>query len=74
MKQKGDSIKIVICAAGTGGHIYPAIAVADKIKETNIASSVIFFASSRSSDREIFADGRYRVFEISSADLRSLFH
>jgi len=73
MKQKGDSIKIVICAAGTGGHIYPAIAVADKIKETNIASSVIFFASSRSSDREIFADGRYRVFEISSADLRSLF-
>ena len=26
-------MKVVICAGGTGGHIYPALAILNKIKE-----------------------------------------
>ena len=30
-------MKVMIAAGGTGGHIYPALAIANKIKERNKA-------------------------------------
>lgn len=31
-----DSMKVVISAGGTGGHIYPALAIINKIKKKNL--------------------------------------
>ncbi len=38
---------------GTGGHIYPAVAVADKIAEIEPRAKIHFFCSSRSIDEQI---------------------
>ncbi len=40
---------------GTGGHIYPAIAVAQQIKKLSSASSIHFFVSGRDIDRHILS-------------------
>jgi len=40
--QSYSPIKIVFSGGGTGGHIYPAIAVANKIKELNPDSEILF--------------------------------
>ena len=42
-------MKIAIFAAGTGGHIYPALSIAEKFGEEN----VIFIASNREIERKI---------------------
>lgn len=40
-KNKG-SIKVIISGGGTGGHIFPAIAIANAIKEKQPESSILF--------------------------------
>ena len=37
-----SNLKIVISGGGTGGHIYPAIAIAKKILEKNKDSKILF--------------------------------
>lgn len=37
-----DNPKILIAAGGTGGHVYPAIAIADAIKTENADSEILF--------------------------------
>ena len=41
-------MKVVIAAAGTGGHINPGIAIANKIKEEDKNSKVLWFPSFKS--------------------------
>ncbi len=40
---------------GTGGHIYPAVAVAEKIAELDPAAKIHFFTSSRDIDRHVLS-------------------
>ncbi len=52
---------ILIAAAGTGGHIYPAIAVAEALEAKGISSDeIVFVTSSRPVEDRIFSNGRYR--------------
>ena len=44
---------------GTGGHIYPALAVAEQIAQNNDGSSVLFFCSSREIDAHILSKSDY---------------
>ncbi|GLT48864.1 hypothetical protein SLA2020_224560 [Shorea laevis] len=37
-----DSLRVVFAAGGTGGHIIPAIAIADELKLTNPTSKILF--------------------------------
>ncbi|MBO6572358.1 MAG: undecaprenyldiphospho-muramoylpentapeptide beta-N-acetylglucosaminyltransferase [Balneola sp.] len=37
-----DNPRILIAAGGTGGHVYPAIAIADAIKNENAGSEILF--------------------------------
>ena len=40
-------MKVVIAAAGTGGHINPGIAIANKIKEENKDAEIVFVGTKR---------------------------
>ena len=43
MKIVGDNMRVIISAGGTGGHIYPALAIADKIKQKDEELKSIIF-------------------------------
>ncbi|MBU1887609.1 MAG: glycosyltransferase [Candidatus Omnitrophica bacterium] len=45
-------MKILIVAGGTGGHLFPAIRLAEEILSRGTAK-VLFIASSRKQDRDI---------------------
>jgi UDP-N-acetylglucosamine--N-acetylmuramyl-(pentapeptide) pyrophosphoryl-undecaprenol N-acetylglucosamine transferase len=45
--------KILVCAGGTGGHIYPALAVVESIKDSCNSDSVLFVGSERSLDKDL---------------------
>ena len=38
-------MKVILSCGGTGGHIYPAIAIADKIKERRPDAQILFIGT-----------------------------
>ncbi|MDA8278683.1 MAG: glycosyltransferase [Actinomycetota bacterium] len=61
---------ILIAAAGTGGHIYPALAVAEALEAKGVSSEQIaFITSSRPIEDRIFSDTRYRRVALSIGGL-----
>ena len=50
-------MKIAIFAAGTGGHIFPALSIAEEFKKDD----VVFFASSRELEKKIYKETEYKV-------------
>lgn len=54
---------------GTGGHIYPGLAVADKIRELQPDSSVLFFCSHREIDARILSSSGYEFFPLPAVGL-----
>ena len=45
-----NTVKIIIAGGGTGGHLYPAIAIADKIKEllkNKVKTEILFIGTKR---------------------------
>ncbi len=47
--------KILICAGGTGGHIYPALAVVECLKEKYPSSEIFFIGSERGPGAELMS-------------------
>ena len=45
-------IKLIISGGGTGGHIYPALAIAKAIKEMNLNSSILFVGAKNKMEME----------------------
>ena len=40
-------MKVILSCGGTGGHIYPAIAIADKIKERHPDAEILFIGTKK---------------------------
>ena len=53
-------MRVIIAAAGTGGHINPGIAIANKIKEKNPKAEIIFIGTNRGLENE-FSIGCYVI-------------
>ncbi len=54
-KRKAQQRRVIIAGGGTGGHIYPGIAVAKKLLEKDPHLRIIFVGSRASLDRRILA-------------------
>jgi UDP-N-acetylglucosamine--N-acetylmuramyl-(pentapeptide) pyrophosphoryl-undecaprenol N-acetylglucosamine transferase len=62
-------MRIVIVGGGTGGHLYPGIAVAQELKRWDPRARIMFLGSRGGLEREIVACAGYRYFEITSTGL-----
>ncbi len=62
-------MRIVIVGGGTGGHIYPGIAVAQELRRWDPRARVMFIGSRGGLERDIVAREGYRHFEITSSGL-----
>lgn len=54
-------MKVVIAAAGTGGHINPGIAIANKIMEKEPSSEVIFIGTNRGLETDLVPRAGYKL-------------
>ena len=46
-------MKIVMSCGGTGGHIYPAIAIADKIREHHPEAEILFIGTKKGMENSL---------------------
>ncbi len=53
--------RIVISGGGTGGHIYPAIAIADEIKRRNPRSKILFVGAMGKMEMEKVPQAGYKI-------------
>ena len=51
-------MRAIIAAAGTGGHINPGIAIANKIKEKEKNSEIIFVGTNRGLENDLVPRSR----------------
>jgi UDP-N-acetylglucosamine--N-acetylmuramyl-(pentapeptide) pyrophosphoryl-undecaprenol N-acetylglucosamine transferase len=62
-------MRIIIVGGGTGGHLYPGIAVAQELKRWDPRARIMFIGSRGGVERDILAREGYRHFEITSSGL-----
>jgi UDP-N-acetylglucosamine--N-acetylmuramyl-(pentapeptide) pyrophosphoryl-undecaprenol N-acetylglucosamine transferase len=65
-------MKVLIAAGGTGGHIYPGIAVAREIVRRSPQSEVLFVGTARGLETKIVPDNNFELALINSAGLKNV--
>ncbi|MEO7658696.1 MAG: undecaprenyldiphospho-muramoylpentapeptide beta-N-acetylglucosaminyltransferase [Pyrinomonadaceae bacterium] len=65
-------MKVLIAAGGTGGHIYPGIAVANEIIRRDPDSEVLFVGTPRGLEKKIVPDSGYQLALINSSGLKNV--
>jgi UDP-N-acetylglucosamine--N-acetylmuramyl-(pentapeptide) pyrophosphoryl-undecaprenol N-acetylglucosamine transferase len=65
-------MKVLIAAGGTGGHIYPGIAVAKEIVRRDETSEVLFVGTARGLETKIVPDNGFQLSLIHSAGLKNV--
>ncbi|MEQ1922528.1 MAG: undecaprenyldiphospho-muramoylpentapeptide beta-N-acetylglucosaminyltransferase, partial [Pyrinomonadaceae bacterium] len=65
-------MKVLIAAGGTGGHIYPGIAVANEIMARDAESEVLFVGTARGLEKKIVPDSGFQLSLINSAGLKNV--
>ena len=54
-------MKVIISAGGTGGHVYPAIAVANRLREVDPSCSILFIGAIGRMEMEKVPQAGYRI-------------
>lgn len=57
-------MKVILSCGGTGGHIYPAIAIANTIRAHNPQAQILFVGSSRGIENDIVKKAGYKITHI----------
>ena len=65
-------MKVLIAAGGTGGHIFPGIAVAKEIMHRDPESEVLFVGTARGLEIKIVPDNGFQLSLINSAGLKNV--
>jgi UDP-N-acetylglucosamine--N-acetylmuramyl-(pentapeptide) pyrophosphoryl-undecaprenol N-acetylglucosamine transferase len=65
-------MKVLIAAGGTGGHIYPGIAVAKEIMRRDAASQVKFVGTARGLETRLVPESGFELLTIESAGLKNV--
>ncbi|MFN6964129.1 MAG: undecaprenyldiphospho-muramoylpentapeptide beta-N-acetylglucosaminyltransferase [Pyrinomonadaceae bacterium] len=65
-------MKLMIAAGGTGGHIYPGIAVAKELLRRDPSSEILFVGTARGLETRIVPENGFQLALIHSAGLKSV--
>ena len=66
-------MRVLIAAAGTGGHINPGIAIANKIKEEEPDSKILFIGTERGLEKDLVPRSGYKLKTINAYGIRRSF-
>lgn len=62
-------MKVMIAAGGTGGHIYPALALAEMIKKKEPETEIVFFGSDNRMEANVIPDAGYHFYGITMSGM-----
>jgi len=67
-------MKVIMTGGGTGGHIYPAITIADKIKRKHPDAEILFVGTKRGMEKDIVPQHGYPIefIEVSGFNRKNL--
>ena len=54
-------MKVIMTGGGTGGHIYPAVAIADEIRRRVPDAEIIFVGTERGMEKDIVPKAGYPI-------------
>lgn len=54
-------MKVIMTGGGTGGHIYPAVAIADKIKRKHPEAEILFVGTEKGMEKELVPKSGYPI-------------
>lgn len=63
-------MRVLLAGGGTGGHIYPAIAIADTISKHDRYAEIGFIATKRGMERELVGKAGYKTYHIEMSGLQ----
>jgi len=63
-------LRIVIAGGGTGGHLFPGIAIAQEFEARNSASRIIFVSTGNPMERSVLAKANYELRCITAAGIK----
>lgn len=63
-------LKVIISAGGTGGHIYPALAIAKKIRQKDPSSQILYIGTSNRMEKDIVPKEGFKFIGIKVEGLR----
>jgi UDP-N-acetylglucosamine--N-acetylmuramyl-(pentapeptide) pyrophosphoryl-undecaprenol N-acetylglucosamine transferase len=72
MKKNQKPLSIVIAGGGTGGHLFPGIAVAEALQEINPANKVLFLGTDRPLEQKILSQTPFLHETIPAGGLKGL--
>lgn len=59
-------MRVIVTGGGTGGHIYPAIAIADKIKEMELDSEILYIGNEVGIEKDVVPKTGYSFETVTS--------
>jgi len=62
-------MKIIVTGGGTGGHVYPALSIADEIKRRNPDAEIIFVGTERGIESRVVPESGYELKIIDAAGI-----
>lgn len=70
MNTCNKALRVIISGGGTGGHIFPAISIADKLKEVNPDTEILFVGAEGRMEMEKVPAAGYRIIGLPVAGLQ----
>ena len=70
MNMNWKPLRVIISGGGTGGHIFPAVSIADKLKELNPETEILFVGAEGRMEMEKVPASGYRIIGLPVAGLQ----
>ncbi|MDZ7261172.1 MAG: undecaprenyldiphospho-muramoylpentapeptide beta-N-acetylglucosaminyltransferase [candidate division KSB1 bacterium] len=70
MEDSSSKIKVLMAGGGTGGHLYPALALVEELEKRNLLAEVVFVGTSRGLEARVVPQAGYPLKLISIRGLR----
>jgi UDP-N-acetylglucosamine:LPS N-acetylglucosamine transferase len=64
--------KLLIAGGGTGGHLFPGIAIAQEFMSTNLQNTVLFVSTGNDFEKSALSHAGFRLQEITAGGVKGL--